>query len=123
MGKTKKPPRFQGEFLETLLIVLFILGTVIYDLTKEPLIYILMFASAAILLPGILWFGIREYHLRFLFRFKLRKWWLLGFLLLFVSFSMIDWIWVKLCLVLLAGGLMLYDTIPRKYLRNVKRGE
>ena len=114
MGKTKKRPRFWGEFLEALFISLCALGVAIYELTNEPLILILTLVSIAILVPGILYFGLRDSGLRSLFKFGLRKWWLLGFVLLWVAFSIIDWIWVKLCLVLLAGGFMLKDTIPRR---------
>ena len=114
MGKTKKRPRFWGEFLEALFITLCALGVAIYELTKEPLILILTLVSVAILIPGILYFGLRDSSLRLMHKFKIRKWWLLGFVLLWVAFSMIDWIWVKLCLVLLAGGFILKDTIPRR---------
>ncbi len=114
MGKTRKRPRFWGEFLETLFITLCALGVVIYELTEEPLIFILTLVSVAILVPGIIYFGLRDSGLRSLFRFSLRKWWLLGFVLLWVAFSMINWIWVKLCLVLLAGGFMLKETIPKR---------
>lgn len=114
MGGTKKRPRFWGEFLEALFISLCALGVAIYELTNEPLILILTLVSIAILVPGILYFGLRDSGLRSLFKFGLRKWWLLGFVLLWVAFSIIDWIWVKLCLVLLAGGFMLKDTIPRR---------
>jgi len=114
MGKTKKQPRFWGKFLGALLITLVALGQVIYDLTKEPFIHILMFASAAILLLGMLCVGHKEFSLRNLFKFNLRKRWLLGFVLLAFSFFMTEWIWVKLCLILLGGGLMLDDTIPKR---------
>ena len=123
MRKTRKRPRFWGEFLEALFITLCALGVVIYELTKEPLILILTLVSVAILIPGILYFGLRDSSLRFMHKFKIRKWWLLGFVLLWVAFSMIDWIWVKLCLVLLAGGFILKDTIPRRDRSDVEPEE
>lgn len=123
MGKTKKPPRFWGKFLADLLITLGALGQAIYDFTKDPFIHILMFASVVILLPVILCVGFREYSLRSLFRFNLRKRGLLGFFLIAFSFFMTEWIWVRLCLILLGGGLMLDDSVPRRNHSDEKRGE
>ena len=82
-----------------------------------------MFATFVVLVLGMLWFNIKDYSLRYLFPFRFGKWWLLGFVLLWVAFSMIEWIWVKLCLVLLAGGFMLKDSIPRRVRSDAERGE
>jgi len=123
MGKTKKHPRFWGDFLTALLITLIALGQLIYDLTKEPLIQSLMFDTFVVLILGILWFNIKDYRLRHTFPFRMGKWWLLGFVLLWVAFSMTDLVWVKLCLILLAGGFMLKDTIPRRDRSETEQGE
>ena len=123
MSETKKRPRFWGDFLGALFITSCALGVVIYELTEEPLILILTFVSVAILLPGMAYFGLRDCGLRFPFRFVLRKQWLLGFTLLCVAFSIIDWIWVKLCLVLLASGLILNDAFPRREYSDAEQGD
>ena len=96
---------------------------VIYELTREPLILTLTVVSFAILIPGIIWFGCRDAGLRSRFHFVLKKWWLLGFVLLWIAFSMTDWIWVKLCLVLLADGFILYVTFPKRNRSDEDQGE
>ena len=123
MGKTKKHPRFWGDFLAALLITLTALGQVFYELTQEPLFQIMMFATFVVLILGILCYNIKDYKLRHIFPYRVGKWWLLGFALLWVAFSMIDWIWVKLCLVLLAGGFMLKDSIPRRDRSDEEQGK
>ena len=123
MRKSRTRPRFWGDFLQSLFFSLGTLGVVIYELTKEPLILTLTVVSVAILIPGIIWFGCRDAGLRSRFHYVLNKWWILGFVLLWVAFSMIDWIWVKLCLVLLANGSILYAAFPSRNRSDTERGE
>jgi hypothetical protein len=112
MSETRKHLPFWGEFLTALLITLGLLGQVIYDLTEEPMILTLTLASIVILIPGILWFCIRERGLGSKSRIEIRRY--LGFFLLFLSLFMTEWIWVKLCITLLGAGLILYDIASKR---------
>jgi len=117
MSETKRYMPFWGEFLLFLLLTLVILALVIYDVTKESLLVILIAVMVAPLILGTFFVAIEEYELR------LEKRGLLGFLLIFVSSFITDWLWVKLCLVLLGGGLVLYDITSKKDLSNAERGD
>jgi type II secretory pathway component PulF len=69
------------------------------------------------LIPGVFFLVIEEYE------FRLEKRGLLGFLLLFVSDFITDWLWVKLCMILLGGGLMLYDIASKRNLPDAELEE
>ena len=89
-------------------------------LMGELSLFFLGFAMLVILTPGALWCGIKEYESR------VGKKGILGFLLIYVCSFMIlgaldstnVWNWVKLCLVLLGGGLILYDIASKRHISD-----
>ena len=124
MSETEKYMPFWGEFLLWLLSTLAMLTYLICILTRELLLLILTFALFVPLAPGLIWCMIKEYKSRvgkkgFLGYFLLAT----SILLLLASNSMIEWIWVELCFVLLGGGLVLYDIASKRNLRNVEPDE
>ena len=108
MSETKRYMPFWGEFLLFLLLTSVILALAIYDVTKESLLVILIAIMVAPLILGIFFVAIEEYDLR------LEKRGFLGFLLIFVSSFITDWLWVKLSMVLLGGTIMLYDVASKR---------
>ena len=124
MSKIKRYLPFWEEFLFYLIIALGMLMHLISRLTKELLFSILTLVIIVALVLGSFWISIEEYELR------LGKKGFLGGLLLCVyslllpsSNSMTGWIWVELCMVLLASGLILYDIASKRDLSNAERGD
>ena len=116
MSETKRCAPFWREFPIWLLGTLGMLILFISALMGELSLFFLGFAMLVILTPGALWCGIKEYESR------LGKKGILGFLLFYVCNFMIlgaldsmnAWNWVKLCLVLLGAGLILYDIASKR---------
>jgi hypothetical protein len=117
MGKTKGYMPFWGEFLLCAFFTLGMLAQVIYELTRELLFLALMGAMVVTFSIGMLWVAIKKRKIR------IKKGGILGLFLLGVSSFMTEWIWVMLCMVLLGGGLILYDVVSKRGLSDAERGD
>ena len=107
MSETERYIPFWVELL-VYLVPNFIMGLlVIYLFTVKFSIVILAFAIADAFLIGVIWTTLKKYKSR------LGKKGVLGYLLLLISNFMNEWIWVRLCLGFLGGGLLIYDMSQR----------
>lgn len=114
MSETERYMPFWGEVLIYLAPSLFILTLALYTLTKELLIIYLMCALMVAFLMGLMW----ATHNANKSRLGIRG--ILGFLLIFFSNFVSEWIWVQLCLVLLGSGVMLYDVTSKRNLPDAE---
>lgn len=117
MSETERYIPFWREFLFYLLFTLFILTLVIYALTEELLIFILTFTFAAALVVVVIWITHKEHKSR------LGKRGILGYLLIFFSNFMFQWIWVAVCIALLGSAIMLYDVASKRNLSDAELEE
>ena len=117
MSETERYAPFWIEVLLCLLLPMAMLAGVLCVLTEEFLILIVMLAMVSLFAPVAIWHIYKEYKSRLGIK------WVFGFLLILFANFMTEWIWVKLCLVLLGGGLMLYDIASKRSLSDAELGE
>ena len=114
MSETERYMSVWGEILLVLLFALSLLTHVIYAITEEFLIFVLMFVMIGLLAATGFWVIARMHKLR------PEKRGVPGLFLILVSIHLTVWIWVKVCLVLLGGVLVYYGFASKRALSQTQ---